>query len=94
MPKMHDIVANRIAKKRKTFYNFGAGPDIFDYPTMIEVVMAHEVEKGFQKMNGFEGPTYLAGATPLATERAQKLTRGTSIGVMNHLGNIVKRSSR
>ena len=94
MPKMHNIVAKRIAKKRNTFYNNGVGPDIFDYPTVVEVVMAHEVEKGFQKINGFDGPTYIAGATPLAVERAKKVTRGTSIGVMDQFGKIVKRSTR
>ena len=94
MSKIHDIVANRIAKERDTYYNPGRGPDIFDYPTVVEVVMAHEVKKCMQYLKPFEGPTYLAGATPLAIERAKKATRGTSIGVMNQFGKILKRSTR
>ena len=94
MSKVHDMVANRIAKKLKTFYNAGRGPDILKYPTVVEVVLASGVEKGLQKVNGFQGPTFLAGATPLAVDRAKKVARGTGIGVMDQFGKIVKRSTR
>ena len=56
--------------------------------------MAGEIEMGLQKVNHFEGPTYIAGATSLAVDRAKKATRGTSIGVMDQFGKIVKRSTR
>ena len=94
MAKSHDIVAKRIAENMNVFYNAGRGPDIHKYPKVVEVVMAHEVDKGIQKINGFQGPTYIAGATQLAVERAKKATRGTSIGVIDQLGRIVKRSTR
>ena len=94
MPKVHDIVAHRIAKKLNTFYNVGYGPDIHKFPKVVEVVMAGEIEMGLQKVNHFEGPTYIAGATSLAVDRAKKATRGTSIGVMDQFGKIVKRSTR
>ena len=94
MSKVHDIVAKRIAKKFKTPYNAGYGPDIHKYPLVVEVVMAGGVEKGIQEIEDFDGPTYIAGATPLAVERAKTATRGTSIGVLDQLGRIVKRSTR
>ena len=94
MSKIHDIVANRIAKKLNTSYNRGRGPDIYKYPTVVEVVLAHEVEKGMESIKMFEGPTYLAGATQLAIERTKKHAKGTSIGVMDQFGKILKRSTR
>ena len=94
MSKIHDIVANRIAKKLKVFYNTGRGPDLVEYPRVVEVVLANEIEEGLRKINDFAGPTYLAGATQLAVERAKKATRGTSIGVMDPNGRILKRSTR
>ena len=94
MSKVHDIVANRIAKKLKTYYNPGRGPDIFKNPTVVEVVLAHEVAKKMQYIEAFEGPTYIAGATPLAIERAKKVTKGTGIGVMDQFGKILKQSTR
>ena len=90
MPKMYKIVANRIAKKRNTFDYNGVRPDIFDFPIVVDLVMVHGVEKGFQKFNDFEEPTYIAGAAPLTVERTNKVTRGTSLGVMNQFGEIVK----
>ena len=94
MSKAHDVVAHRIAKKLKTYYNAGRGPDVHKFPKVVEVVMAGGVEKGIQKVKGFEGPTYIAGATALAVERAKKATHRTSIGVMDQFGRIVKRSTR
>ena len=94
MPKAHDITAKRIAKKLNTFYNAGVGPDIHKYPTVIEVVMANEVEKVLQKLNGYQRPAFLAGATQLAVERAKQATKYTGIGVMDQFGKIVKRSTR
>ena len=91
---MHDIVAKRIAEKMNVFYNAGRRPDVHKYPKIVEVVMAHEVDKGIQKINGFQGPTYIAGTTQLAVERAKKDSRGTSIGVMDQLCRIVKHLTR
>ena len=94
MSKSHDTVARRIGKKMNVFYNTGRGPDLHKYPKVVEVVMAHEVEKGIQEVKNFQGPTYIAGATKLAVERAKQATKGTSIGVMDQFGRIVKRSTR
>ena len=94
MPKVHDIVAHKIAKKFNTYYNIGHGPDIHKFPMVVEVVMAGEIEKGLQTIKRFEGPAYIAGATALAVDRAKIATRGSNIGVMDQFGRIVKRSTR
>ena len=94
MSKNHDIVANRIAKKFNVFYNAGRGPDIMKYPMVVEVVLSSEVEKGMKYLEDFEGPSYLAGVTSKAIEKARKTTKGTCIGVMDQYGKILKRSTR
>lgn len=94
MSKMHDIVAKRIAKKFDVFYNAGRGPDIMKYPMVIEVVLSKDVEKGMNNLTDFEGPSYLAGVTSKAIEKARKVAKGTCIGVMDQNGKILKRSTR
>jgi len=96
MPKntSHDKTSKRLAKKFKTKYNEGKGPDIIASNKAIEVENSETIKDGIRQLQGFRLPVYIAGADKDATNEALKLTKKTTIGVMDKNGNILKRSSR
>ena len=94
MPRKHDIVANRLAKKEDTEYNRGQGPDINTSRRAIEVESETTVSDGFRQLQGFHKPVYIAGSNPQATKKALEETEGTTVGVMNSQGKILKPSTR
>ena len=90
----HNKIANRIAHQHGAEYNRGKGPDIVTDKVAIEVETAKTVSDGFRQLRGFRKPVYIAGATPRATDRALKNAHGTTVGVMDQNGKILKKSSR
>lgn len=94
MATAHDITANRIAKKERTRFNPGPGPDINTFRRVIEVETKYTVHHGFRHLRGFRKPVYIAGAAPDATKKALKAANGTTVGVMDHRGNVLRRSTR
>ena len=94
MESTHDSTAKRIARKEKTTYNQGQGPDVNTVKRAIEVETADTVKDGFRQLQGFRKPVYIAGADPEATRRAVEAAKGTTVGVMNQTGKIIKRSMR
>ena len=94
MSTRHDVTAIQIAKKFDTSYNRGCGPDVFTDKIVVEVVSGNSIKDAFKKLNGWQLPVYMAGATEKAIERARLATKGTNIGVMDQNGKIIKRSSR
>lgn len=90
----HDKAAQRIARKERTNYNEGQGPDINTSRRAIEVESRTTVQDGLRQLQGFRKPVYIAGADPEATKAALEATKGTTVGVMSHTGRVIKRSSR
>ena len=94
MPSKHDATAKNIAKKEGTTYNEGQGPDVNTAKRAVEVETTDTVRDGFRQLRGFQKPVYIAGADQEATQKAVEATKGTTVGVMNPQGKIVKRSTR
>ena len=94
MGTKHDETAKRIARKKGVEYNKGQGPDIVTPSQAIEVETERTVKDGLRQLRGFQKPVYIAGADAAATNAALKATDGTTVGVMNSRGKIIKRSKR
>ena len=94
MGTKHDNTANRIARKKGVEYNRGQGPDVITRRQVIEVETADTIGDAFRQLRGFRKPVYIAGADAAATRAALDAASGTTVGVMDPRGNIVKRSTR
>ena len=94
MGTKHDSTANLIAKKKGVEYNRGQGPDVITPRQAIEVETVDSIRDGFRQLRGFTKPVYIAGADDDATQAALDAAAGTTVGVMDPSGNIVKRSTR
>lgn len=94
MTTKHDKTAKHLADKEGVDYNRGQGPDVNSRRRAIEVETAGTVSDGLRQLQGFRKPVYIAGANEEATRAALKATEGTTVGVMNSQGEIVKPSSR
>lgn len=90
----HQTTANRIARKYNTQYNPGKGPDIQTDSVAIEVETPESVSDAVRQLQGHRKPVYIAGTDEAAVDKALDRTKGTTIGVMDNQGNIVKRSTR
>ena len=94
MASKHDKTALKLARKFKTPYNRGQGPDINTTQQAIEVETKDTVADGLRQLRGFQKPVYIAGAAPEATQAALERTQGTTVGVRDQDGNILKQSTR
>lgn len=92
--RAHRDTANRIARSHGTDYNRGKGPDILTPKVAIEVETTGTVRDGLRQLQGFKKPVFIAGANQKAVERALEITEGTTIGVMDASGKILKASTR
>ncbi len=94
MATKHDDTANRIARRKGAQYNRGQGPDVITPKSAIEVETENTARDGLRQLRGFRKPVYIAGADAAATEKALEVTKGTTVGVMNSRGEVVRRSTR
>ena len=94
MTTKHDKTAERLARREGVEYNEGQGPDVNSARRAIEIETADTVRDGLRQLRGFNKPVYLAGADAEATKAAVEAAQGTTVGVMNSQGKIVKRSTR
>ncbi len=92
--KSHKTTANRIAEKYKTDYNTGKGADIKTSKIAVEVETENTVNDGFRQLRGHNKPVYIAGTNKAAVDKALEATKGTTVGVMDNQGKIVKKSTR
>lgn len=88
----HDKIAKYLAKKHKTGYNEGPGPDVKAKKRIIEVV-AHESDlySSLDQLKGFQKPRYIATPSQLI-KKAKKVTERTGIGIMSPTGTIRKKA--
>ena len=92
--RSHKATANRIALRFGTQYEGGEGVDINTPWATIEVESPKTVADAPTQLQGHRGPAYIAGTNKEAVEKALDVTEGTTIGVMDNQGNIVKPSTR
>lgn len=92
--RSHKITSNRIAQKYGVEYNNGEGVDIKSKRATVEIETPDTVNDGLGQLQGHRGPVYIAGTNQEAVDKAVGATKGTTIGVMDNQGKIVKRSSR
>ena len=92
--RSHKTTANRKAKKMNTKYNNGKGVDINSTNATIEVETSETVADAPRQLRGHRGPAYIAGTNKEAVNKAMETTKGTTVGVMDNQGNIVKPSTR
>ena len=92
--RSHKITAMRIAKKLKTEYNNGKGVDIKAKTRTVEVETPETVSDALGQLKGNRGPVYIAGTNKDDVAKALAVTQGTTVGVMDNQGNVVKRSTR
>lgn len=92
--KSHRDTANRLAHKHGTEYNEGKGADIKTDNIAIEVESPETVGDASRQLQGHQKPVYIAGTNQEAMDNAKKVTDGTTIGVMDNKGKIVKPSTR
>lgn len=86
----HDKIAERIARKEGVSYNKGKGPDILARRRVIEVAThASDLISSKKQLQGFKRSRYLATDSALR-QKALDITKGTSIGVMDRSGRIIK----
>lgn len=90
----HKTTANRLARKFKTDYNEGKGPDINTDKLVIEVETEDSVSDASRQLQGFQKPVYVAGTNQKAVQKALEKYENTTIGVMDNQGKIIKRSTR
>lgn len=88
----HDKISNYLAKKYKTEYNEGPGPDVNAEERAIEVA-SHESDlySSLDQLKGFRKPRYIATPSELV-KKAKEITKGTGIGVMGPTGTIRKKA--
>lgn len=94
MASNHDETARRLARREGVDYNRGKGADVIGNRRVIEVETAATARDGLRQLQGHRKPVYIAGADEAATKAALKATAGTTVGVMDSNGNIVRSSSR
>ena len=92
--RSHTVTSNRIAKNNNASYNNKKGVDIVTPTRAIEVETVNTVKSGIGQLQGHKKPSYIAETNQQAVDKALKATQGTTIGVMDNKGNIVKSSSR
>jgi hypothetical protein len=91
-PSKHDEITKYLAKKHKTEYNEGPGPDVLAKNRVIEVV-SHESDlySSIDQLERVQKPKYIA-TTPDLVKKAKEVTKGTGIGVMDPTGTIRKKA--
>ncbi|MCH8303668.1 MAG: hypothetical protein IIB94_00910 [Candidatus Marinimicrobia bacterium] len=92
--RSHKTTSNRLAKKYGVEYNDVEGVDIVSNRATVEVETPDTVQDGIRQLQGHRGPVYIAGTNQEAVDNAIEVTKGTTIGVMDNQGDIVKSSTR
>ena len=94
MGSKHDDTARRIAAKDGVDYNRGKGADVISSRRAIEVETAETATDGLRQLQGHRKPVYIAGVDDAAVDAALASTEGTTVGVMDADGKIIRSSSR
>ena len=94
MASKHDEISKRIAKRYRGKYNPRKGVDVVTSRVAIEVETDRTINDAKRQLQGHRKPSYIAVTTNQSLDKAIKVTQGTTIGVINPAGKIVRPSSR
>ena len=94
MPTKHDKTAQQIAENKGASYNKGQGPDIKTPSQTIEVETSNTIGDAGRQLQGHRGRVYVAVTDDKDIPKAVEHYDGTTIGVMDSSGKVVKSSSR
>ena len=94
MATKHDKTAQQIAENKGASYNKGRGPDIKTPRQTIEVETPNTINDAGHQLQGHRGPVYVAITDDKDISKAVERYDGTTIGVMDSSGTVVKPSSR
>lgn len=94
MATKHDKTAQQIAENKGASYNKGPGPDIKTSRQTIEVETPNTIRDAGRQLQGHRGPVYVAVTDDKDVSKAVERYDGTTIGVMDSSGKVVKPSSR
>lgn len=94
MATKHDKTAQQIAQNKGASYNKGPGPDIKTSRQTIEVETPNTIGDAGLQLQGYRGPVYIAVTNDKDIPKAVKRYDGTTIGVMDPSGKVVKPSTR
>ncbi|MCK4390890.1 MAG: hypothetical protein KAV83_11725 [Desulfobacterales bacterium] len=92
--KSHKVTANRLATRFGAEYNRGQGADIQANDIIGEIETPETVDSGMRQLRGYRKPVYVAGTNKSAVAKALEATKGTTVGVMDNKGSIIKKSMR
>jgi hypothetical protein len=92
--RSHKQTGQRIAKKIGAEYNSGKGVDVKKKGIAVEVETEQTVGDAGKQLRGHRGKAYVAPTTQKGVEKAKERYKGTTIGVMDKNGKVVKRSTR
>ena len=91
---VHDQIAERIARKFHTEYKQNKGIDIVTPRRVVEVeTKSSTLSQGINQVVHSQKPRYIA-VNKQNIGNALDATEGTGIGVMNQMGNVVKKAGR
>ena len=94
MATKHDKTAQSIADQKGADYNKVPGPDIKTPRQTIEVETGNTIGDAGRQLQGHRGPVYVAVTDDKDIPKAVERYDGTSIGVMDSAGEVIKPSSR
>ncbi len=94
MATKHDKTAEQIAENKGASYNKGPGPDVKTPRQTIEVETPNTIGDAGRQLQGHRGPVYIAVTDDKDIPKAVERYDGTTIGVMDSSGKVVKPSSR
>ena len=94
MATEHDRTAEQIAENKGASYNKGPGPDVKTPRQTIEVETTNTLGDAGRQLQGHRGPVYVAVTDDKDIPKAVERYDGTTIGVMDSSGEVVKSSSR
>ena len=92
--RSHKTTANRLAALHGAEYNKGKGADIKTQSVAIEVETPETIGDAGRQLQGHRREVYVAGTNQDAVEKALDRYSGTTIGVMDNQGKVIKPSSR
>lgn len=93
--KSHKATVNRLLSRYGGNYSPEKGADIkTPHHGTIEVETAETVREAPTQLKGYHGPVYIAGTSKPAVDKALEIAEGTTIGVMDKTGHIIKPSTR
>ena len=87
----HDKIAKGLARKFRTEYNEGEGPDIKSSKIIEVATHKSDLYSSMDQLKGYQKPKYIA-TTPELVKKAKEITSGTKVGVMGATGRIKKRA--